>query len=57
MIDYVNLAALTRFLEKLKTIFSAKEHTHTKSSITDLSSCNLSTTDDGNGNVTLMWSS
>ena len=60
MKDYVNFEALTRFFfffffNNLVKKFSEIGHTHTKSDITDLNDCNLSASDDGNGNVTLTW--
>ena len=47
---YAGLDTISYFYNKLLTIFALKEHTHTKSEITDMQEFKVS--DDNDGNVT-----
>ena len=54
MEDYIDLKALSHFLNKLFEKFAKIKHTHAKSEITDLKDSSIIATDDNDGNVTIV---
>ena len=54
MKDYVNFASLSYFLSKLYEKFAKLKHTNSKSEIIDFDDLTVVSTNDGNGNVTIV---